>query len=134
LNANFRLIVRCLSCGQNFAPKTDFVIFQSEFFFRESLQIEDGVLESGHDADVEEVEVSRRKHAPTKLEFDSSASQVFRRFGLIVLFDLLPHDDAVVRVEVGAVVQRGFLLAHVALFGRSKVLVDVSLQHFLQKT
>ena len=113
-------------------PQGDDVIHvQTEFQRSDSLQIVNGVLDSGHNPGVEKVKIPGGKHVFPELEFDPGPSEIFRRFGLVGLLDLFSHDEVVVRVEtVGTVDTLSgllLLLVQVALLVRPEVLVDVAL-------
>ena len=102
------------------------VVPEPELFLGQGLGVDDGVLQAGHDPDVEEVEIPGGKNAPTEFKLDAGSPEVLGRLGHVGrLLDLLPHDDAVIRVEGGAVVQR--LLAGVAFLHRREMLVHVTL-------
>ena len=128
MNEGFRLLIRSPPRGQDFAREPDDVTgVEAELLGRNPFEVKNGVLDPGHDAGVEEVEVSRRKNIFPKFQFDTGASKIFRRFGLVRLFDLFSHDEAVVRIEIRTVLSGRFLLVHFTLFVRSKMLVDMTL-------
>ena len=128
MNEGFRLLIRPRPRGQDFAREPDDVTgVEAELLGCDPFEVEDGMLHPGHDAGVKEVKVSRRKNIFPKFEFDSGASKIFRRFRLVRLFDLFPHDETVVRIEIRTVLSGRFLLVHVTLFVGSKMLVDMAL-------